>query len=90
MTIDEEMELWEKRSNDEFGTILKAICTEASEIVLDIKEPLSTCLALYALDGNRKSIANRVCNLLEAYDIIGDNEYIGIETALIELKTLIL
>ena len=94
MTLEQEMELWEVRSNDEFGTLLKKIkesCVDffvAEEDEFGMKStPLDTYIALYSLDGNRKYIANSVKGILWNYDILGN--YKNIEKLVNKLFTLI-
>ena len=95
MTLDEEMKLWEDRSNDEFGKILRAIkeivkdyfLTEEDEYGLGGTMPLDTFIAEYALDGKRKRTYINVKNLLMLYDILDNNE--SVDNLMKELKDLI-
>ena len=93
MSLDEEMKLWDTRSNDEFGKTLKAI----KELVKDyfvVEEdedglatmPLDTYIAYYSVYGNRKSVALNVHDLLENYDILGNDE--GVDNLVKELEEL--
>lgn len=94
MSIDEEMKIWEERSNDEFGTTLKAI----KELVKDyfvVEEdenglatmPLDAYIAYYSVYGNRNSVANNVRNLLENYDILDNDD--GVDNLMKELEELV-
>ena len=77
MTLDEEMKLWETRTNDEFGKTLKAIreltndyfCVEEDEFGIK-STPISHYSAIYALDGDRRWTATHIKAVLEDYDII--------------------
>ena len=80
MTLDQEMALWEARSNDEFGTILRNINTAAAEYFFAEPDefgivhntPINHYMACYALDGNRKYIAHVIYSMLENRDILED------------------
>ena len=93
MTLDEEMKIWEERSNDEFGKILQAIkeltkdyfVAEEDEFGIN-SMPLDVYIAQYSVFGRRKSIALNVRNLLENYDILGNDE--GIDNLMKELEEL--
>ena len=84
MTLDEEMKLWETRSNDEFGTLLKKIQKATKDYLYSWKEfgieynPLSEYITYYALDGNREYTAKSIKNILENYDILGNHRNIKI------------
>lgn len=94
MTIDEEMKLWEERSNDEFGKILKALkeltkdyfVAEEDEFGIN-NMPLDVYIAQYSVFGRRKPIVLNICDLLENYDILGNDE--GVDNLVKELKNLI-
>lgn len=94
MTIDEEMKLWEDRSNDEFGKILNTIkeltkdyfCAEPDEYGI-FSTPISNCIAWYSLDGNRKYVYTQMKCILENWDILGNDE--GVELLMVELENLI-
>ena len=93
MNIDEEMKLWEERSNDEFGKVLHAIkkLTKdyfvAEEDEFGIKSmPLDIYIAQYSVFGRRKSIALNIRDLLENYDILGNDE--GVDNLMKELEDL--
>lgn len=84
MTIEQEMELWETRSKDEFGTILSSL----SKLTEDFFQPyiddfgishtlVSDYVTMYALDGNRNYVANSIKNVLEVYDIIPQNRKVA-------------
>jgi len=79
MTLDEEMTLWQARSNDEFGTMLKEINEASAEYFFAepdefgiVNTPVSHYLTLYALDGTRKYIAHTIYRILEDRDILED------------------
>lgn len=84
MTFDEEMKLWETRSNDEFGMLLKKIQKATKDYLYSWKEfgieynPLSEYITGYALDGNREYTAKSIKNILENYDILGNHRNIKI------------
>jgi hypothetical protein len=72
--------LWEERSNDEFGQILKKIKKATKDYLYSWKEmgieynALSEYIAGYALDGNRKYTAKAIYNVLYNYDILGNHK----------------
>lgn len=79
LTLDEEMELWKSRSNDDFGKTLKEINEKAfSEWFNEEDEdginstPISHHITAYALDGNRKHTAKVISNIIEDYDMMED------------------
>ena len=94
MTIEEEMKIWEDRSNDEFGKILKALkeltkdyfVAEEDEFGIS-RMPLDVYIAQYSVFGRRKSTALDVRYLLENYDILGNNE--SVDNLVKELENLI-
>ena len=82
MTLNEEMALWQTRSNDEFGTILNEINEASAEYFFAepdefgiVNTPISHYKTIYALDGTRKSIAHTIYKMLEDRDIL-ENENI--------------
>ena len=79
MTIDQEMELWEKRSKDNFGTLvagLKIVTQdyfEAEENEYGFKTtPISELSSLYAVVGDRKNIYQRAYSICENWDLLED------------------
>ena len=77
MTLDEEMKLWEVRSNDKFGSLIKKIdeiideCTLKEDHGSGIKSSyLAHLHALYCLYGNTNKIMAAMINYLENYDYI--------------------
>ena len=91
MNIDEEMKIWEERSNDEFGKILKAIKELTKDYFYSEEDengikftPISNYIAEYSLDGNRKVTYARIHNILENWDILGNNE--GVDSLVKELN----
>lgn len=79
--LDEDMEQWEARSNDEFGTILKEINDAASDYFYAepdelgiLTTPIRHYMILYALDGTRKAIAHTIYRILEDRDILEDEK----------------
>lgn len=82
MTLDEEMKLWEERSNDEFGQILKKIKKATNDYLYSWEEMgieyniLSEYITGYSLDGNRKYTAKVIYHILENYDILGNHKKI--------------
>ena len=94
MTLDEEMKLWESRSNDEFGTILKALKELTKDYFVSEEDefgisnmPLDVYIAQYSVFGKRASIVSNIRNLLENYDILGNDE--GVDSLMVELENLI-
>lgn len=93
MSLDDEMKLWEDRSNDEFGKVLQAIkeltkdyfVAEEDEFGIN-SMPLDVYIAQYSVFGMRKSIALNVRDLLENYDILGNDE--GVDNLVKELEEL--
>lgn len=93
MSLDDEMKLWEDRSNDEFGKVLQAIkeltkdyfVAEEDEFGIN-NMPLDVYIAQYSVFGRRKSIALNVRDLLENYDILGNDE--GVDNLVKELEEL--
>lgn len=79
MTIEQQMQIWENRSKDEFGTILKKI-EKASMNYFGCDEdeygirstPLSYPITAYSLDGNRKYTAKVITTTLDEWDILED------------------
>ena len=92
MTIDEEMALWEARSNDEFGTILNEIneasadyfFTEPDEFGI-VNTPVSHYKTIYALDGTRKAIAHTIYKMLEDRDILEDENIKALADKMMDL-----
>lgn len=94
MTIDEEIKLWEDRSNDEFGKILKSIIKLTDDyFVRELGDdgfgttPVEPYSVNYAVYGDRSYIFNCVKNVLENYDILGNDD--GIDSLMVELENLI-
>ena len=94
MTLDEEMKVWEDRSNDEFGKILRALkeltkdyfVSEEDEFGIN-NTPLDVYITQYSVFGKRTSIACNVRNLLENYDILGNDD--GVDNLMKELEELV-
>ena len=93
MTLDEEMKIWEERSNDEFGKVLHAIKELTKDYFVAEEDefginsiPLDVYIAQYSVFGRRKSIALNIRNLLENYDILGNDE--GVDNLVKELEDL--
>ena len=82
MTLDEEMKLWEERSNDEFGQILKKIKKATKDYLYSWTEmgieynALSEYITGYSLYDNRKYTAKAIYNILDMYDILGNQNKI--------------
>ena len=95
MNIDAEMKLWEERSNDEFGKLLKSIieltndyfAPDVDEDGMFMKNPLEYYATLYSVDGNRKYVFNAVNGILYNYDITGNDK--SVESLLMDLRKLI-
>jgi len=77
--LEEEMEQWEARANDEFGQTLREI-EKASMNYFGCDEdeygirstPLSYPITAYSLDGNRKYTAKVIIATLDEWDILED------------------
>ena len=82
MTIEKEMQIWEERANDEFGTILKKIRKATKDYLYSWEEmgieynSLSYPITSYALDGNREYTAKQIYLILYNYDILGNHKNI--------------
>lgn len=82
MTIEKEMQIWEERANDEFGTILKKIQKATKDYLYSWEEmgieynSLSYPITSYALDGNREYTAKQIYLILYNYDILGNHKNI--------------
>ena len=77
--LEEEMEQWEARANDDFGKTLKEINEKAFKEWFNEDDengisqtPISHHITAYALDGNRKHTANVIRNIIEDYDMMED------------------
>lgn len=93
MTLDEEMKVWEDRSNDEFGKILQALKELTKDYFVSEEDeyginsmPLDVYIAQYSVFGRRKSIALSIRDLLENYDILDNDE--AIDSLVNELENL--
>lgn len=91
MKLDEEMKIWEDRSNDEFGKILKAIKELTKDYFYSEEDengikftPISNYITEYSLDGNHKITYARIYNVLENWDILDNDE--GVNSLVKELK----
>lgn len=82
MNIEDEMLLWETRSNDEFGQVLKKICKATIDYLpsweyMGIEyNMLSEYITGYSLDGDRKYTASAIHNVLYNYDILSNHKNI--------------
>lgn len=77
MTLEQEMKLWEERSNDKFGTMLKSLKKATNDYFLEeenefaIKStPISKLTSIYAVDGDRKYVYKRAYSICENYDLL--------------------
>lgn len=83
MIIEEEMLLWETRSNDEFGQVLKKIRKATIDYLpsweyMGIEyNILSEYITGYSLDGDRKYTASAIHNVLYNYDILSNHKNIN-------------
>ena len=94
MNLDEKMKLWEERANDEFGKILQSIKELTKDYFYAEEDeygnyvtPISNYITAYALDGNRKYTVSSIKNILENWDILGNDE--GIDSLVKDLENLI-
>lgn len=77
MTIEQEMQLWETRSKDEFGKLIKKLdkatkehfCPEKDEFGFETT-PINKLMPSYALDGDRQEIYNKAYRICENYDLL--------------------
>lgn len=79
LSIDEEIEQWKARRNDEFGQVLREIAAQAFGDLFQEEDewgltstPITQYIAGYAIDGNRQYTAKAVMSILEAYDVLED------------------
>jgi len=80
--LDDEMAMWKQRSNDEFGQVIQQIENYFKEYVGEtqseyegIKEtPITWVVASYGLDGNKRSVANKIYNAVVDYDLYGNGD----------------
>ena len=81
--LDEDMKLWEERSKDEFGKVLKEIekyCIDLWGTTKDYEVPeleqsiISKYITTYELDGDRNYVARRIYRTLENFDMIDNND----------------
>ena len=93
MNIEDEMLLWETRSNDEFGQVLKKIHKATIDYLpsweyMGIEyNMLSEYITGYSLDGDRKYTASGIHNVLYNYDILSNHKNIKkLVEALFELS----
>lgn len=82
MNIEDEMLLWETRSNDEFGQVLKKIRKATIDYLpsweyMGIEyNMISEYITGYSLDGDRKYTASVIHNVLYNYDILSNHKNI--------------
>ena len=82
MNIEEDMKIWEERSNDEFGSLLKSVIkltneyftSDIDEDGMTVKNPIQYYSTLYTFDGNRKYVLNAIRGILYNYDILGNDK----------------
>lgn len=77
MTIEQEMQLWENRSKDEFGKLIKKLDKATKEHFAPEKDefgfattPINKLMPSYALDGNRQEIYDKAYRICENYDLL--------------------
>lgn len=95
MNIEQEMKIWEERSNDDFGKLLKSVIKltndyfsgDIDEDGLFIKNPIQYYSTMYSVDGNRKYVLNAIRGILYNYDIIGNDK--GVDSLIKQLQELI-
>ena len=95
MNIEQEIKIWEERSNDEFGTLLKSVIkltneyfsSDIDEDGIFVKNPIQYYSTLYAVDGNRKYVLNAIRGILYNYDIIGNDK--GVDSLIKQLYELL-
>lgn len=77
MTIEQEMNLWDKRSKDNFGTMVASLkivtqdhfAPEENEYGFKTT-PISELCTLYAVVGDRKNVCKRAYSICENYDLL--------------------
>lgn len=80
MTLEQQMNLWEERANDEFGTILNKIYEATKDYLYSWEEfgieynSISAYITTYSLDGDRRWTATHIQAVLEDYDIIPNHK----------------
>ncbi len=80
ITLDEEINIWEKRTNDEFGKLLTKINEATKDYLYSWEEfgieynSISEYITEYSLDGDRKWTATHIKAVLEDYDIIPNHK----------------
>lgn len=83
--LEEEMEQWEARANDDFGKVLQLINMACADYFYAEPDeygipttPLSHYITAYSLDGNRKYTAKCIYSILENYDLLEDGAIIAL------------
>ena len=75
MTLGEEIQLWDKRENDELGKLINFAYDETKDILTYVDmfgiehNPIKSVLDAYAIDGNAKCSLKNLKNILYIYDI---------------------
>ena len=76
MTLEQEMKLWQTRSNDDFGKYLDKVDKMYREYIGEDESeygftttPISHLKSIYALDGDAKSVYKKVQAIIEDYDL---------------------
>lgn len=85
MTIEQEMNLWETRSKDNFGTMVASLkivtqdhfAPEENEYGFKTT-PISELCTLYAVVGDRKNVYKRAYSICENWDILEDENVVRI------------
>ena len=76
MTLEEEMKLWEERTNDKVSKLIDFAYKDTKDIIYSYTDefgiehnPIKSVSAMYALDGNAKYSIRELKNILYNYDI---------------------
>ena len=95
MNIEQKMKVWEERSNDEFGKLVKSVIELTNDYFtpyedtngIIITNPIQYYYTMYALDGNRKYVLNAINGILYNYDITGNDK--GVDSLIRQLTKII-
>lgn len=81
LTIEEEMKLWEERSNSKFGKALKKLDKLVGEVFCYTNEyghkitPITNLMNTWVMDDvNKHGLMKRIQAVLEDYDMIEDEK----------------
>lgn len=81
-SLDDEMLIWKKRSESEFGKTISQLNKLVGEMYYDEDEyglpstPISHYVTAYSLDGDMKYTAKIITDILTNYDMLGQGDKI--------------